>query len=602
MRKKGLIFLLIVIAVVGGFLFLFADKLVEWGMEKAGSAVVGARVEFSGVDLRVFSVSMSWDRLQVTNPQNTWRNLFETGYVELNLALEPLLLKRFVIQNMQTDSLQFNTERKTDGALPGNTTTDPGTVGRVQTLIYEELETLPGYQIANLEEINVDSIIRILSLQTPSVVDSLETATDSMRNYWNKQTDNLPSRQEIVALRRKLESIQAGEADTPEEIKEGLSTVREVGNQIDSLQKGVTESRRQFQMDVEDVQDYDKTVSGSISDDVERAKKLADIPEVSPTEVTRALFGPQIANYLLTALNIIGTARYYESMLQKEEPEKRKDPPRLAGQTIRYTGVREWPKLWIQRMSVSAVIAGIFGKGSMENVSSFQELIGLPMRVGISGTDENGGSLELSGVFDYLGDIPKDSIALSVAGIRIQGSDITRSDLFPFVIDEGTGNVSGALAFVGERFLSEGRFTGNNISFVEENTPGENDNNKQLRSVRQDIINSVSSFSVEVFSEFVEDRFTLNLDSDIGRLVANAIQKMLGKEINAVTDMIRKRISRQVKTAEKELQGSVTELQSIQQAFTEKSDQLQEIEKTVRRKIAALKKEAGGGILEKIQF
>ncbi|MFW6254196.1 MAG: hypothetical protein ACOC41_04635, partial [Chitinivibrionales bacterium] len=219
MRKKGLIFLLIVIAVVGGFLLLFADKLVEWGMEKAGSAVVGARVEFSGVDLRVFSVSMSWDRLQVTNPQNTWRNLFETGYVELNLALEPLLLKRFVIQNMQTDSLRFNTERKTDGALPGNTTTDPGTVGRVQTLIYEELETLPGYQIANLEEINVDSIIRILSLQTPSVVDSLETATDSMRNYWNKQTDNLPSRQEIVALRRKLESIQAGEADTPEEIK-----------------------------------------------------------------------------------------------------------------------------------------------------------------------------------------------------------------------------------------------------------------------------------------------------------------------------------------------------------------------------------------------
>ncbi|MFP4164579.1 MAG: TIGR03545 family protein [Chitinispirillaceae bacterium] len=596
MRKRGLAFILSVTAVIALVFLLISDRLIEWGMERAGSAIVGARVEFEGVDFRIFSLSLSWDRLRVTNPQSTLRNMIETGFVDFDLSWEPLLLRRFVIQNMQADSVRFNTERDTDGALAGTGATSPGTVGRVQELVYDELENLPSYRIANLEEINVDSIMRIFSLRTPSVIDSLQRETDSIRQYWQDRFADLPSAQRIEQLENQLQSIQPDELESTEEIREAVRTVQSIARQLDSLQGELDQAANRFGSDIQTVSGYDEVISQSVSGDVQKAARIADVPQVTAAEMTRAIFGPEIANNLLGILNIIGAARYYGSKVQGEEPPLREDPPRLAGQTIRYTGARDWPKLWIQNISLSAVIADVFGEGAVQNVSSYQRLIGEPITFAISGA-QGGRVMGLDGLFDYVGEIPKDSIRLNVAGVPLEGRDITDSEVFPFFIEEGSGSVSGALSFVGEQFLTRAQFEGSGVLFAPEEIGDEA--GEQLQSLEQRMLESVPAISVGFVSEFVEDRFLLNLSSNIGGLVADAAGQVFGEEIARFGNEVSSRINMQVEENRSDLQNQIEQLDEMEESFDARQQQLEAVRELVREKLDALGEKAGEGLFER---
>ncbi len=597
MRKKGLAFVLTVAALVALFLLLVSDRLIEWGMERAGSAVVGAKVEFDDVDFRLFSASMSWKRLQVTNPQSTMRNMIETGFVEFDLSLEPLLFRRFVIQNMQADSVRFNTERAADGALAGTRATNPGAVGRAQELICEELENLPSFRIANLEEVDVDSIIRILSLQTPSIADSLARVTDSINQSWESNLEKLPSGEQVNRIENQLESIQPEEMDSPREFREALETVQSIAENLDSLQRALNQGAAQFRSDVRMVGGYEQIVNRTVSEDVNRAGDIADLPEITSAEITRVIFGPEIANHLLGILNIIGAARYYGSTSREEDPPRREDPPRLAGQTIRYTGARDWPELWIQNISLSAVVAGVFGRGSVQNVSSYQELIGEPVTFLISGA-EGSRSLDLGGMFDYLGDMPKDSVRLSVAGIPLDGSDITDSPLFPFLIENGSGRAAGALTFMGNRFLSRAEFSADGLSFSPEDTGEAAD--EQLRSLLDSLLETVSALSVGVVTEYVQERFSLDLNSDVGTIVAGAAGQVLGEEVSAFRNRIRSGIDEQVQENRRDLQERVSQLDQVRESFDTRRRRLESVEETVQEKIRALREEARSGLLKQL--
>ncbi|MDZ7272229.1 MAG: TIGR03545 family protein, partial [candidate division KSB1 bacterium] len=60
MRWKGFIpFLVLVVGVAVVSLF-FLDRWVESGLEKAGEAIVGARVEIDGLKVRPTALSFEW--------------------------------------------------------------------------------------------------------------------------------------------------------------------------------------------------------------------------------------------------------------------------------------------------------------------------------------------------------------------------------------------------------------------------------------------------------------------------------------------------------------------------------------------------------------
>ena len=117
MRTKGIIFLLVLFGLFLLLFLLLSDRWLERRMESAGSALIGAKVEFDGVDFSFIKLHMKWDSLRVTNPENTWKNIIETQKAEFDLDLLPLFSKKYIIENLEVQGIRFNTARKTDGKL-----------------------------------------------------------------------------------------------------------------------------------------------------------------------------------------------------------------------------------------------------------------------------------------------------------------------------------------------------------------------------------------------------------------------------------------------------------------------------------------------------
>ena len=116
-RWKGIIFLAVLAGIFILLTIIFTDAWLEHQLESLGTSAVGAKVEIDGFDFSFSGLHIKWERLQVTNPKKTMKNIVETGHCEFNMEFWPLLSKKVIIENVQVSDLQSDTDRETDGAL-----------------------------------------------------------------------------------------------------------------------------------------------------------------------------------------------------------------------------------------------------------------------------------------------------------------------------------------------------------------------------------------------------------------------------------------------------------------------------------------------------
>ena len=97
MRKKFVLFVLLPVIVILVVVYLFIDRWVAAGLEAGGEAIVGAKVEIEQLHLTLSPIGVEWRRLQVADPHDPWKNLFETGTVRFALNFGQLLRSKYII-------------------------------------------------------------------------------------------------------------------------------------------------------------------------------------------------------------------------------------------------------------------------------------------------------------------------------------------------------------------------------------------------------------------------------------------------------------------------------------------------------------------------
>ena len=125
MRKKGILGVLIFLLIVLILAYFFSDNWVEKQVESYASDIVGAKVEIDNFDLNLIELKAGWTRLQVTDPNDTWSNIIETGQAKLNIAAEPLLYRRWIVEELRLEDFRSGTKRETDGKLPDDKNRNP---------------------------------------------------------------------------------------------------------------------------------------------------------------------------------------------------------------------------------------------------------------------------------------------------------------------------------------------------------------------------------------------------------------------------------------------------------------------------------------------
>jgi uncharacterized protein (TIGR03545 family) len=583
LRKKGIIFLIILFLVFIGLIVIFTDRLLENKMESFGSSLIGAKVEFDGVDFSLIGLSIKWDRLQVTNPKNTWQNLFETKRTNFNLETIPLLSKKIIIENMQMGSLRFNTERQTDGKIEKKKSQKPKIFKTIQSKLEEETSRMPVFNLKKFsKKANVDSIWGVVkgNLQSPNQIDSLKKSYTVKYDEWNKKIENLPDENEIKSLQQRIESIHIEQIKTLEQLENKLSEANSIYKQIQSSMGYINSLKNDFQNDFDQIKSSQSLVGDWITQDYQSVLKIAQLPDISTSNVTKILFGERIINQIQSILEYINTARYYADKMKSEKPEK-ESPPRLTGQNIHFGTPKTDPSFWIKNISLSGEVKrDLFIGGNATNIVSNQTTINQPTEFSIQGQRKDKAGIQFSASLDYRDETPKEEIVLRMQNIPLSGVKLTNFSLLPYKIEKGVGTIESKVKLSGNDLLANILFNGNSINY--DYSQGIEGMNEHISKLSQSIAQSLTdiNFNAEIREKGGDYSFKIN--SNVDNLISNKLKGMVSEEADAAKEKLEKRVKSEVEKHQKELE------QSVLQKEKELRDQIEKVEKQVEDQEAKL--------------
>jgi uncharacterized protein (TIGR03545 family) len=567
-------------------------------MEATGSALIGAKVEFDGVDFSLLNLRMKWDSLRVTNPDNTWKNIFETANSEFDLDLVPLFSKKYIIENLQVEGLRFNTTRKTDGKLDeaAASSTESKVIKAVEEKLRQETADMPVFNLKQYgKKINVDSLWNMVDLKTPQKTDSLKNLYVEKYQEWEKRIAALPSEQEIQDYTREIESLKVDQIKTIDEFQKAYATANGMYQKADSLYKNVNSLKTDFENDIAGVRENKNLVSNWIKKDYQRALSLARLPDMSVQNVAKVLFGQRIIGQIQQILGYIGAARHYHAKIQSAKPEK-EDPPRLKGQDIHYGPRKNIPKYWIKQISLSGEAwDGMQIAGKVMNIVSRQTVIDTPTTINLSGTRKDQAALALDVNLDYREDTPHEKIQLELQKMPISNVKLTKFPLLPYKIDRGQGTVRANMDFNGPDLSSDIKFVGTQINFDYSEKPPDMD--ERLLRVSRSIVESIDMITINANVKRTEKQYSFHLNSNLDKLIADKFKSLLSQEVENAKKDIEKRVLEEVDKYRKELDTFVadkeiqlrTEIEKIEREVEKQKSMIASKQKEIEDQIAAEK-------------
>lgn len=604
MRKSGLVTLFVILAIFIAISYILTDAFFESVIEDTGSDIVGAKVELDGFHFSIFGPEIHWDRLQVTNPKNTMQNMLETGFCEFNMEFWPLLRGKVVIENFELSGLQRNTARITDGKIekPKKAEKKEDTaILETQTQLKEEEKKSSGFNFSStLGKVNTDSIIALLNLKTPGLIDSSKKAIEDNYKKWQERITSTDPQKDINRISRQAKSIDIKKINSISSFNKALDAIKNVQGSVDSLNDAYKKLKKDFDTDYGTTGSTLKNISTWVKDDYARAMSMAKLPDLSAQNIGKMLFGEQIVNQVNTYLGYAATGRYYLNKVSSKN-KKEPDPPRFKGQDIYFPSPNARPDFWLQKMSISGKLNEEMPLGgSVTDITSNPKMIGKPVMIDLSGASATR-QYGLKGELNYLDSIPKELFSVNYSGLSINGMNISKSTLFPNAIKKGTAIIDGSLNIIGSHFDGNIKFNARDVTFDYSDKKASG----KLASIIRDVFNQTKKLQVSVILKGRPNNLIFAVKSNLDDELSKAFKATANKEIEAAKQKIRKRIDEEVagkkKEAEKLIAENKKKLEQQLEKYKQKIDAQKEEVKKQQKKIEDEKDKIANKLKDKLK-
>ncbi len=554
MRKSGIIILLVIAALVVAAGILLTDTLFESLIEDTATDLNGAVVEIDDFDFSLAGPKMGWQRLQITDPKNTMTNQFESGIVEFNLEFWPLLSGKVVVENFEISGIKTGTVREKDGAIPKVEEEKTSVISLAQKKLENQVNEEVGFNLASsVKNVNVDSIVSLLKLQSPARFDSAKVKVEQDYAKWQAKLETLSSQEDIDKIKQQIKAIDVKKVKDLKSTKKALSSLKKVKGSIDKLDKSYTETKKELNDDYSGSSSVLANMDDWVKADYKQAMSLAQLPDFSTQSIAKMLFGKSVVSQVNQYLGYIGVAREYLNKYTSNE--KKQDPPRLRGQNIYFPSKNARPDFWLQQLALSGNMSTEMSlSGSITDISSHPKMIGKPVEIEISGSSKNR-DYSLKGQLNYLDSIPKESFSVDYNGFTLNGVGLSSSELLPTAIKKGQGFVKASLNMKGNDFDGAIKFTSKQVAFdfSSEQASG------KLSSIIRDVFAQTKEINVDVLIKGRKDNLVFAVKSNLDKKLGNAFKAAAGKEIEQAKAKIRKKIDEQVAAKKAEVENLITE-------------------------------------------
>jgi len=564
MRWKGIIFLVVLFAIIFGLSFLFTDAWLESQIEETASGLHGAKIEIDNLDFSIFGPELKWDRLQVTDPKITMKNMIESGFCEFKMEFLPLLSKKVIIENIQLTGLLTNTDRETDGTISKEeriVISQPNYVKETVSKLKKRVEETPALQLAGqVKSANVDSILSILNITSVKKIDSLKKNLTGKYDTWYKELTSLNYDKDLKSIEQKVKSFDVKKLKGIEDYRSALNNVEQINSTINTVTKDFQNKKSSLQSDLSNLKSGITVVDDWVAADYKSALSMAKLPEINTQNIGEMIFGENVVGQFSEYLGYVGEARTYANKMKSDDPDKQ-DPPRLKGQDIYFYNQHARPDYWIRNIDLSGKTEKEINlSGFVRNIVSDQRQIGTPTEFDIKGSSEKGAKVEMTGTLNYLEETPKENFNMLYAGFSLANTKISESDLLPSAVKKGLGKIESTVSLSGDNIDGKVKFVGQNLEFDLSRQPKPKN---KMDEIIQSIVKSIDMLDVVMAISGKGDDLKFRINSNLDDLFVKKMNAILSGEVSAAKKKLKSKIDKEVNKYKSQLNGMIADKENI---------------------------------------
>lgn len=511
-RWKGVIAFAAIVGLISIFWFLLVDFYVERAIEKTGTAIVGAKVELDSADLSLIPLGLTLNRLQITNPDEPFRNSVEAKKISFRINSLNLLRRKIIIEEMAAEGIQLDTPRKTSGALKKE----------------KQKETAQGSKpsgfLANLPDVKGLLEKEKDNLESIKLANSLKEEIKSFNGIWEKKLAELPGKEKIEAYKKRITELSSKGEKGMSGMLGKASEVASLKNEIEADIKLLNDAQTQYSTKLASLNKKMNDVLKAPENDLKRLKEKYGLTSTGLGNYSQILLGEKVGKWVKQIIYwhkkigpLLGHAKATEG-----KPSVSK-PIRAKGVDVHFIEHHPLPDFLVKLMNASVALKAGDISGKIMNITTDQSTLGLPLTFAFSGEKLQAlDSVKLDGNLNHINPLqPKDTFKLALNNYKIAEYPLTDS----VKIKDAAASVSLDSTISGEKINANiaGKLKGLNLST---GTNGEID---QLHKILASTLQGIKelNFTVKITGDV--DNYSVDINSDVENILKKAFKDQIGK-------------------------------------------------------------------------
>jgi len=610
--RKGAIYFLVVFAVIAGVtLYFFRARYVERWIESACTEANGAKVEIDNFHFSLFRLTCKFDRLQWTDPKDTWTNLFETGPAEFGVELRPLFWKNFIIREAKISQILLGTKRATSGwvDLPPE---EPGIFDEITASIEKEIKALPILNLGALKQkINLDSLINVDQLAVAQSVRAMRIDTDTTGAKWQQFIKTYDAPAKIAALQTQVQSLNLQNLKTVDDFTTNLQRANKLRDDVTALRNEITASRKNAEQDFSRLAGKIKNLDNLAAQDFNAAKQKLGVADFNVKDIGKMLFGNPFSGRFTEIMRYVDLGREYLPTAQKLMAiNKVENPPRFKGQDIIFPRPFAYPKFLLRH----ALISGATNANSAEALQIKGEIWGITNEPPVYGKPtifeaqvfkEASNAYQVRAAFDHTTDVAKDTLHLRAANFRLGEVDLKNDKSYlPSRLLANRGAVNATLTLSGKDVLGRIEMNINQVDFQFGATTTD-----AITELIRGVFRPLEQLNVLIDVQGPSNALQLNIGSNLDNIFAARANELIQASFERAQQEIRLRLDQE--TAKRRQQAEaflaekqkfvMTELNKYQTLIDEQLAVVENKKKEIEKRIDEEKKRAAGEAKKKLE-
>ena len=592
-RWKAIVPFLLFVALAGIVWLLFGENFVRLSAESYGTQTLGTEVDIGSLKITESNARLTLGALQVADPFHPTRNLLEAGRIVLQIDPVPLLEKKIVIDQMDLTGLRFGTTR----SRPARPVKTGGIAQRVRAQVsgWKKQLDVPLLSLAPIDTLKA-LVLDPAKLGTVQVAQSVIQRGDSVRQALEASLKALQPRpilDSASALASRLAATNPATLDL-QSTAQTVAGVRKSIEQVDQLKKQLSDLQQSANAGMNLLRNGLGEIEAARQKDYQFARGLLKLPSISAPDISQMLFGPPSAGVFEQALYYADLGRSY--LPPGMDPLRRpgSNRVRMSGTSVSFPREHTWPTFLLRQGKIAFSLGSDTGRSSfgasVQGLTSEPAVYGKPTLFSAQGAlkGANPMSVEVGGVLNHVGAVPRDSLLASLSGLPLPSFDLPG---LPFRLVPGRGQASLSFGLEGDRLRGHWSLRSDQLTA----SAGDSARGRpltQLETIIGRVLGGIKSLSLDAELGGTISRPSLAISSNVGDAIAGGIRAVIGEEVARVEAKVHAEVDRQVGKAVDEARKAVAGVQKdLAQQIGGQSEQLSQVEGELQ---AQLKRYTGG--------